>query len=343
MDEILKEKVLRYLDKTSSLIDLELVKLIKSQPQIENLHDAMIYALGLDIDERKQRGKRIRPALCLMTCEDLIGDYSKAIPFALSVELLHNYFLIHDDIEDEDKIRRERPAIWVKYGLAHGINIGDYMNTLIFTAISKSKETGLNDNKIMELINITIDTLEHTGRGQTLDLNARYTDNITYEHYMEIVTEKTGYYLALPIVGGAIIGDAEPNIISSIIAYGKNIGPMFQIIDDVLDLTQGKGRGEIGSDIREGKRSILVAHTSQNCSLGEKKELFHILNKPRDSTSNEDIQYVIQLFNKYESINFSMDQVSKLQHQAELTLQDLPNEFRKHLTFAAEFIGGRNS
>ena len=118
----------------AGLIDRELGRVLSGK--IPNLHDAISYHMGTG-------GKRLRPLLAILTYEALGGDKTKGsaegvnrvLPFAAACELLHNWFLVHDDIEDGDTTRRDRPAAWVKYGLAHGINVGDYMAQKVFELI----------------------------------------------------------------------------------------------------------------------------------------------------------------------------------------------------------------
>src|SRR5690606_28602934 len=117
------------------LVDKTLREIITPQKSpIRNLDDGMAYALGLD-DEQANAGKRIRPLLCLLVCKELSGDARPALPFAAAIELMHNFCLVHDDIEDGDEMRRGRPAVWKQYGLPHAINIGDYLFTKVFEAL----------------------------------------------------------------------------------------------------------------------------------------------------------------------------------------------------------------
>ena len=116
--------------------------------------------------------------------------------------------------------------------------------------------------------------------------------------------EKTGYYLAAPIQGGAIVAGAEPRCWRDHRRMAQFLGPLFQIIDDIIDLTDGKGREAIGSDIREGKRSYLVAHAAEHCTPAERERLFDILDKPRKATTRRrDAEAAAELFEKYGAID----------------------------------------
>ena len=203
-------------------------------------------------------GKRLRPALCLLCCEELGGDPDRALCFAASLEILHNMLLIHDDLEDGDAVRRDAPTVWVKFGMENAVNVGDYMLGRAYTAILRSP---VDEKTIVRLLLAFTDAYERTCRGQAIDMNARGRDPFTVEQYMEMVTLKTGHYLALGMVGGAVIAGLDQEGVKPIYRLGGSIGPAFQVRDDVIDLTQGKGRGgAVGNDIREGKPSILYAH-----------------------------------------------------------------------------------
>ncbi len=332
------EEFEHYLTEKSDYIDKEIEKFVQEDDKIENLHDGMIYSLGLDSPDRAIRGKRVRPVLALMTCESLGEDVSKAIPFAISSELLHAFLLVHDDIEDKDEVRRSRPAVWKKYGSAHGINIGDYIFVKSYRAILMSGEVGVEDEKLVKLVDLLTRTVDRTGIGQAMDIGARDTDEISVEQYMRTVTEKTGYYLAYPILGGAIISGASDETLKSLEEFGKYIGPVFQIADDILDLTEGKGREEIGCDIKEGKRSLLVALAASECSAEEKGRLFEILNKDREYTTDEDVSWVISLFERYQIIDKAKDRAREMLDSAKSSIQNVPEELRENLSAAAEFF-----
>jgi geranylgeranyl pyrophosphate synthase len=330
-----------YLQHASSLVDGELARILTVPEPIANLHDASLYALGLDVEGRKRRGKRIRPVLCLLTCEALGGDTTKAMPFAVASELLHNFLLVHDDIQDGDRVRRGRPSTWAKYGMEHGINVGDYLYARSLESGLRSRDVGLSETQVLRLVNLLVDTIRHTGEGQAMDLNARTRRDLGEEDYLRIVTEKTGHYLAAPAVGGAIVAGAGEDVLDAIREFGRFLGPVFQIADDVLDLTQGKGRNERGSDIKEGKRSYLVVYTAARCTTEERERLYDILDAPREDTASEDIQWVVDLFQQYGAVEGAKAKGEELLREAREALAKAPPKLQEALTGAAEFTLAR--
>lgn len=305
---------------------------------IPNLDDGMAYSLGLD-EGATNAGKRIRPLLCLLVCHSLGGDSRPALPFATAIELMHNFCLVHDDIEDGDEFRRGRPAVWKKYGLPHGINIGDYLFTKIFQALLMD-EFQSPPQRTVRMFELMRSTLDHTHRGQALDMNAR-TGRISVSEYMNLVTEKTGHYLAAPLIAGAIAADAEPEQATALGTFGLMIGPLFQIRDDVIDLTHGKGRDSIGSDVKEGKRSFLVAYVLETGPQPLQEELLAILDKPREQTSEADVQRALEIFQQTGALEAADTRCNELQAHAHSALQLLPERLQKDLWQVTEFLTKR--
>lgn len=327
-----------YLDKMSGWVDDELDKFFRRGPEIPNLSDAARYSMGLDVTDRKKRGKRIRPVLCLLACESLGGSADVGLPFAMASEIMHNFLLVHDDIEDEDRVRRDRSAVWVKYGLAHGINVGDYLFAKTYEAALGTLEKGLNMERVGRLLELITRTIVHTGEGQALDISARLRRDMTIEEYLHLTREKTGYYLAAPAIGGALAAGASKDTLVALEEHGMCVGPVFQIMDDIIDLTDGKGRGEKGSDIKEGKRSYLVVYTAQKCKEKERKRLFDILDKPRKKTTSEDVAWVTTLFEKYGAVEAGRKAGEKLLRKGREVLEIVPAELRENVSAASRYM-----
>jgi geranylgeranyl pyrophosphate synthase len=322
VEEILKEK--------GQLIEKEIEKVIPKEG-IPNLHDAIWYHMGTG-------GKRIRPVLAIMACETMGGDIEKVLPFAASVEIMHNWFLVHDDIEDEDGVRRNKPALWKKYGLAHGINVGDYMSEKVYDLIFTSREKGLDDSIMTRLIAETIFTCSRTAEGQAMDINLRKNDSPSEDDYFRTIEGKTAYYFMHPIIGGLIVSGADEKIIEKVKKFGIKAGPAFQIADDILDLSEGKGRKDIGCDIREGKRTIMVVHCLSKCSKNDRKILIDIINSPREEIKHKDVLKVKALFEKYGSLAYSREKAKTLVKEAKEIISDLPDGLKKMLDEFADYL-----
>jgi len=269
-------------------------------------------------------GKRVRPALCLMTCEALDGDSERALPFAAAVELLHNMLLLHDDIEDGDEMRRDQLTVWKKYGVANAINAGDWLLGRALKAVMLSP---VEETMRTRLIEVFLDTYERTVEGQSLDINARSDARFDTERYLRLAELKTGHYLVLGMIGAAIIAGAPEVTFQCLRRLGENMGPAFQIRDDLIDLTAGKGRGGMkGSDIREGKASILYAHALAHSMPAEQDRLIEVMRRPRSGTSDDDVAWVMSLYDRCGSLAFARETADKLIRQALKVLEYLPIE-----------------
>ena len=267
-------------------------------------------------------GKRIRPTLCLLTANALGISTEKAMPYAVATELVHNFLIIHDDIMDEDTLRRGQPTIHVKYGLANGINVGDYILFKAYRSVFNSKFPKEVINKLIDIITLTC---ERTGEGQALDVNLRATEDFTVDKYLTIATLKTGYYLSFSIVGACAMAGMSDSLIEKMWKNGSNMGAAFQIKDDIIDLTVGKGR-QIGGEIRTGTPTILYARALEVSTPAEKKKLVEITKKPKEETTDEDVNWVIGLYNKYGVINWCQNYASNLVKEAQQLLDEMPFE-----------------
>ncbi|MDD4279262.1 polyprenyl synthetase family protein [Candidatus Sumerlaeota bacterium] len=311
----------------------------ESVDKLKNLDDAVAYALGIDSEAKP--GKHIRPMLCLL-CSHFLGNTSgDAMPFALAIEIMHNFTLVHDDIEDQDDWRRGRPSVWKKHGFDQGINIGDFMQNLVYRCLLQSQTT-LSIAQTLRLCQLMTNTIEMTIRGQTLDMNAR-KQQIKMDEYMKIVTYKTGYCLAAPLVAGAIIAGADETTQATLTQIGLALGPLFQIRDDVIDLTANKGRAEIGSDIREGKRSVLVAIACDRAPQTQTQKLLQILDTPRMENTTDEILWCRDLFDQcgaFEQAKVMCDQLSTQMFE---NLDKLPRSLSAPLSEVIDYLRKRNA
>ncbi|MCK5023118.1 MAG: polyprenyl synthetase family protein [Candidatus Aenigmarchaeota archaeon] len=324
VENILKEK--------GKLIEEEIEKVVPKKNGIPNLHDAIWYHMGTG-------GKRIRPVLAIMTCEALNGDVKKVMPFAASCEILHNWLLVHDDIEDGDTVRRDKPAVWVKYGADHGINIGDYMSEKVYEMVINSK---IDTEVKLRLIEEIVETCSKTAEGQTYEMNFRKNSNPTEKDYMQMIIGKTAWYLTLPMIGGVIVA-GKPELVNKIKEFGMKVGPAFQMVDDLLDLTKGKGRGRIGSDIREGKRSMMAVHCFSKCGSGDKKSLMAILDKGRKETTDSDVEFVKNLFERTGSLNYAKSRAKELVEESKKITSTMPKDLQKILDQFADYLIERDT
>jgi geranylgeranyl diphosphate synthase type I len=318
-----------YIKKFKPIVDEKIKEIIPSG--FPNLYDAMNYAFATG-------GKRLRPIMCLAVCDVLGGEVEKALPFAISIEFIHSFSLIHDDIQDEDKIRRGFPTVWKKYGIPHAINVGDGM---IFKAYECLFKTKLPPEKVLKLAEILTNALIRVVEGQNMEMNFRERNDVTAEEYMQMIWRKSGILFGTALWAGAFIADAPEKTQMALLNFGKKIGSAFQIRDDVLNLIgeQEKYGKEIGGDIKEGKRTLIVIHCLSHCKENEKEKLLKILKTPREKVVDKDVEFVIELVKKYNSIKFAQTYSENLIEDARIELKKINNEkLRKILNEFADFM-----
>jgi len=207
-------------------------------------------------------GKRIRPLMLLFCAEAAGGDWRTALPAAAAVEILHNFSLIHDDIEDNSLIRHGRPTVWQVWGVANAINVGDAMYTLAFQALHHLSEHGLSAVSLVSALHAFGDTAFTLTRGQHLDMRFEHEPSVTVEQYLEMIQGKTAALLSLSAYLGALIATEDPERAGIFAEFALALGLSFQIHDDILGIwgdpsVTGKSAA---SDILSRKKSLPVLY-----------------------------------------------------------------------------------
>lgn len=243
------------------------------------LYDMMKYHFGW-IDEKGNPqpgsvGKALRPTLCLLACEAVGGSYHRALPAAAAIELVHNYSLIHDDIQDDDRERRHRPTVWSVWGKPQAINAGTAMRLLANIALLRLGERGVSLPKQARVQYLLDEASLRLIEGQYLDISFESRCDITVGDYLKMIEGKTASLIACSVEVGALLGSDDEGLIQSLHHLGRNLGLAFQIRDDILGIwgsqeETGKPRG---SDIRHRKKTLPIAYALEKTDNGQKKEL----------------------------------------------------------------------
>lgn len=282
-------------------------------PEVTQLYEMML-------DYPMRSGKGLRSAQCLLICEALGGDPEKALNTAATLDLLQNWVLIHDDIEDGSELRRGEPCLHKKYGVPLAINVGDALHCKMWGLLCKNVEY-LGPEMTLEIIEEFTQLSDHVVMGQHIELSwvkERRWD-LTERDYYTMCEHKTAWYTCItPCRAGAIIANAVSEIVDSFIPIGRSLGIAFQIQDDILNLIgdEDKYGKEIAGDIAEGKRTLIVIHLLNSCTESEAEEVCAILDKPRDEKTKEDYKRVINLMKKYSSIEYARNQAVQLSTKA---------------------------
>jgi len=255
-----------FIEKVGNSIDLELEKVVDGILPYKNSELKEIFRYHLELGEKEGRqGKRIRPLLTLLCAEGAGANWKSAIPAAAAIELVHNFSLIHDDIEDKGESRRGKVAVWRKWGLSKGLNAGDAMFSAAFAELNRinnTKKPLLNWEATKLLSKTCLDLTE----GQQLDIDFESRDKVTKSDYFLMIEGKTAALIACCARMGALIGGLDEEDQEKYSMFGKHLGIAFQIYDDWLGIwgdpsTTGKSSS---SDLIERKKSLPVVRGLEN-------------------------------------------------------------------------------
>jgi len=229
------------MDEYLTALENELRALVVSRdPAYDAYYGIFRYHLGWTdanfVDVQSDTGKRLRPLLCLLSCEAVSGDWRRALSVAAALELAHNFSLIHDDIEDRSDERRGRAAVWQVWGLPHGLNAGDGMFVLARLALDRLCERGLSIEKCSTVSTVFDEATLALCQGQFLDLGFESRLDVTTDEYLKMIRGKTAALIAASTRIGAMLATDDEKIVDAFAQFGENIGLAFQITDDILGI-----------------------------------------------------------------------------------------------------------
>lgn len=247
---------------------------------------------AIAVDALAVPGKRLRARLALESCAALASHDIDARPWAAAVEMVHNASLVHDDLQDGDRIRRGRPSTWAVYGAAQAINAGDLMLTVPYRLIGRCEVPG---EVRWHLVDALARAVEEMTRGQADEPSLR--TRTSHDAWLACARMKTGALLAVPVEGAALLAGRSPSEAESLARAFARAGELFQMVDDVIDAFGDKGRDRRGCDLDEGKvSSLVVAHLARHPK--DAPWLLRVLDAPRGQTSQRDIEDAIACFDE---------------------------------------------
>lgn len=248
-------------------IEAEMLSLLQSpSPLYTGLFGMLGYHLGWRDESfrpcKSQAGKRIRPMLCLLTCDACGGEWEQALPAGAAVELMHNFTLIHDDIEDGDTMRRGRPTVWSIWGEAQGINAGDALFAISQLAMARLRERGVGTATVVAAFELFNTTCLDITCGQYLDIGFESRDDVSINEYLVMIQGKTARLMSCACLLGALIAAASAEQQEQLRLFGLHTGLAFQMYDDILGIwgdpsVTGK---PVGADIAKGKKSLPILY-----------------------------------------------------------------------------------
>ncbi len=308
------------------------------------LYDMLRYHMGW-VDERGRPtngswGKGLRPMMCLLACEAIGGDWRKALPAAVALELVHNFSLIHDDIQDGDKERRHRATVWYLWGRAQAINAGDSLKGLgTLTLLQRGV-----DNHPPEKLFAAVEALEKAClemiEGQYLDISYEKRASTTIDEYLDMVSKKTGALMECSFYLGALLGSDVPETIERFQRCGRDLGLVFQIRDDILGVwgkEEATGK-PIAADIKRKKKCLPVVYALQAAGGPDRKVLRRLYGKR--TTSDGEVEEILDILARLDAGSYCQTMAQEYRDRAlrELEGVELSPSMQSDLEQLADFL-----
>ncbi|MGQ9631569.1 MAG: polyprenyl synthetase family protein [bacterium] len=292
------------------------------------MHDAMRYAL-------EGGGKRIRPILVGLACEAVSGDFRRALPAALAVEMLHNFTLVHDDIMDNSPKRRGEPTVYKKWDLNTALLAGDALFARAYIVLL---ETDVAPDVLVRAAETFARGALDVCEGQALDGEFSKRE-VSIDEYLRMVRLKTSSLISMALRIGGIIGRGREEEVDSLGDFGANLGVAFQVNDDLLDIVGGAEFGKIGcNDVREGKRTLPIIYTLSQPLWGDRLRKY----LGRKRLRGEDLEELIEIFDASGALDFARERAALFTAEAHRCLDRLPqNGAVKRLRLIADSMLSR--
>ena len=278
-------------------------------------------------------GKRLRPALLLLSAKLFTQGGRSPIRLGAVVEIIHTATLVHDDIIDEAKTRRGRASTNTQWGNSKCVLAGDWLYMQSFKVALEERN--------LRILDVLIGLTQQMVEGELLQMET-LGKSVSMDEYLDLIYRKTACLFSVCMRMGAIVGKATAEQEERLASYGRDLGMAFQIVDDVLDLTASEevlGK-PVASDLREGKATMAVIHAMQRCTPEERKKIETILQERAfNGVKHADI---LDILNRYGSLDYAMAQAAQYSEAARKAICSFPDsDTKRALLWAPEFVIAR--
>jgi len=280
-------------------------------------------------------GKRIRPALLLLCAKLFPHDERSAVRLGAVVEVIHTATLVHDDIIDEAKTRRGRPAANTQWGNSKCVLAGDWLYMQAFKIAVQERN--------FKILDVLIELTQQMVEGELLQME-KLGKCISLDEHFDLIFRKTACLFSVSMRLGAVLGKATEEQESRLADYGRHLGLAFQIVDDVLDLTASEAvlGKPVASDLREGKATMAVIHALDRCAPAERRLVEAVLEERAFVSVNH--EQILDMLKRYGSIQYAYDEAAKHAEAACKAICSFPDsEIKRALLMIPEFVVARNS
>ncbi|MEX0763387.1 MAG: polyprenyl synthetase family protein [Dehalococcoidia bacterium] len=309
--------------------DIEAALRAELAPRSLSLYDTHRYYLGWTGINGEQAesggGKAMRPTLCLLACDAAGGDINRAMPVAVALELVHNFSLIHDDLEDGDRFRRHRPTVWAIWGEATAVVSGNAMLKIADLATQRLRECGVPPGVALEAEHVLTENYLRMMEGQYLDIAFESRDDVTVKEYLDMIERKTGALIEVSVYLGSLVartGEPDRALAEGLRRVGYELGRVFQIRDDVLGVWGGPATGKpVGADIQRKKKALPAVHALTHTTGAAEKELRLIYAK--ETPDADDVERVLEIMDKAGTQKYCQHLAEERWHKGQSVLKSL--------------------
>jgi geranylgeranyl diphosphate synthase type I len=309
-------------------INKELESLI-SEIENKNLREAMLHY-------PKAGGKRLRPIITMLVADAVAKKGAKSLPYGVALEMVHNFTLVHDDVMDNDETRRGMKTTHIVFGIPGAILAGDALFAKAFAIIG---DMDLDDCSKSKLTSLMARSVLLLAEGQQMDMDFEKSGEVTPDEYLNMIERKTAVLMSAAAQGGAIVAGASQELQEAMFEFGRLMGLGFQIWDDVLDLrADEKVLGKpVGSDIRNGKKTLIIINAMEYLEDKEKARLSQILGNAK--ASKAEVDEAIALLDRAGAVDRAERIALEMVSKAKVLLDDLPEgEDRQRLRDLTDFM-----
>ncbi len=338
---------LRYLEDNRQGIYDEIFRFMPSQEVIQSKKFGLDRHWEMVTDYPKRGGKYVRPGLLLLACQASGGNVSKAVRTAAAMEVSEDWLLIHDDFEDKSLERRGKPALQRLHGDELAVNAGDHLHLIMWKILLANHEI-LGCELSCQVADVMEKVLQTTCEGQFLELSWTNSGRIGHEEeYFQMVDRKTGWYtITGPLQLGSMIA-GNHDALEPLVDFGRNLGRAFQIHDDWLNVYSENTGKELGGDILEGKRTLLLTRLVQQLEdAGNSQDLEYVrsvFTKEREEKTQDDVNRITALYNQHGCREWVRGRALAFSKKALEQLDSIPfnDAEKKILRDAVDFIVNR--
>jgi geranylgeranyl diphosphate synthase, type I len=295
-----------------------------------------------------QRGKMFRPTISLLAFEAITGGYQDALPVAAAIEIIHNFSLLHDDIEDNDVERRGRPTAWTIWGQPRVVNIGDYLYSLAYTSLYRLDPAKIPVERIFAVMSLINKACLKLTEGQDLDLEFETLGAVSTEMYLDMVFKKTGALIEAAILAGVRLATSDEPLIQNYTNFAHHIGLAFQIRDDILGIwgdTAQTGKSAV-NDLRKKKKTLPVIYTLAQVD-GPRRDKLRGYYATTAPLTDAEIEFVRDCLEQTGARQYAQGVADEYHHQAFAALDKIGTaqpgaESQVELKMIAEFLINRS-